>query len=332
MTLKSNIKIIFTLVAMNIVFGSAFVGAGTVSQDDFIDIEIHEEIEIEKENICLGDLALIKGDDHLFVEKLRNIFLGKSPLPGTSRTISSNYINVRLKQNEIDLSRIRIQSPEEIRVSRTFKKVSKTEIEEIVAAALPGILPFSKEQVHVKSIVVSDDVLLPAGEFTYTVMPPKNADFMGQTILSVLFYIDGEYQKRVFATLDVELITSVIVARRSLKRGHIISDIDIQAMQMDLADLPSNCILKSEDVIGKKLNRSIDAETVLRTDIISAPPMINRKHIVLMVAETNDFKITAIGETIDKGNKGDRIKVMNLESQKEVYARVIDSNTVEVDF
>lgn len=317
---------------MNFIIGPALVAAGTVSQDDFITIEIHEEIEIEKENICLGDLALIKGDDHLFVEKLRNVFLGKSPLPGKSRIISSNYINVRLKQNEIDFSRIQIESPAEIRVARTFKKISKTDIEEIVAAALPSILPYSKEQVHVKSIIVSDDVLLSTGDFTYTIMPPKNSDFMGQTILTVLFYIDGEYQKRVFATLDVELITSVMVARRPLKRGHIITDIDIQAMQMDLADLPSNCILKSEDVIGKKLNRSIDAETVLRTDLVIMPPTINRKHIVLMVAETKDFKITAIGETIGKGNKGDRVKVMNLESQKEVYARVIDSNTVEVDF
>jgi flagellar basal body P-ring formation protein FlgA len=334
MTRINKVKTIFCFAGLiYFVLGSSCFSAATaVSQNDVVDIEIHETIQIEKENINLGDMALITGEDLQLVEKLKNIFLGKSPLPGKSKAISSNYINVRLKQNDVDFSHIRIQSPKETQVIRTFKRVSKDEIEKLVRAELPNLLPYEEDQIHIKSIVISDDVVLPAGEFTYTVMLPKNTDFMGQIPLSVSFYINGDYQKRVFATLDVESITSVIVARRPLKRGHTIADIDIRSMQMDLTDLPSNCIIKPDDVLGKKLIRSIDADTVLRTDLIVAPPTIARKNIVLMVAQTKEFKITAIGESVGKGNKGERIKVMNLESHKEVYARVIDSNTVEVDF
>jgi len=51
-----------------------------------------------------------------------------------------------------------------------------------------------------------------------------------------------------------------------------------------------------------------------------------------MVAESGGLKISTQGEARQRGAKGDRIKVMNLDSRKSIYARVVDRNTVRVDF
>ena len=62
------------------------------------------------------------------------------------------------------------------------------------------------------------------------------------------------------------------------------------------------------------------------------PPLVKRGDVVMIVAETNGLKITALGQVKKKGARGDRIPVVNFESQKVLYARVMDANTVKVDF
>ena len=48
--------------------------------------------------------------------------------------------------------------------------------------------------------------------------------------------------------------------------------------------------------------------------------------------KTNGLKITALGQVKKKGARGDRIPVVNFESKKVLYARVMDANTVKIDF
>jgi flagella basal body P-ring formation protein FlgA len=54
--------------------------------------------------------------------------------------------------------------------------------------------------------------------------------------------------------------------------------------------------------------------------------------VVEIVAETRGFKVTALGQVKKKGALGERIPVMNFESKKVLYARVVDSKTVKIDF
>jgi len=51
-----------------------------------------------------------------------------------------------------------------------------------------------------------------------------------------------------------------------------------------------------------------------------------------MIAESDGLKITALGEVRERGRRGERIRVVNLDSKREIYARVLDSKTVKVDF
>ncbi|MCD6272106.1 MAG: flagellar basal body P-ring formation protein FlgA, partial [Deltaproteobacteria bacterium] len=83
---------------------------------------------------------------------------------------------------------------------------------------------------------------------------------------------------------------------------------------------------------GRRTRRSIDPATVLRTDLVELPPIVKRGDIVTIVAEAGGMRITALGKIKKKGHKGERLKVINLNSKKEIYARVVDSSTVRVTF
>jgi flagella basal body P-ring formation protein FlgA len=54
--------------------------------------------------------------------------------------------------------------------------------------------------------------------------------------------------------------------------------------------------------------------------------------VVVIIVETEGLKATALGEVKKKGRIGERIPVINFDSKKILYARVVDANTVKVDF
>ena len=84
--------------------------------------------------------------------------------------------------------------------------------------------------------------------------------------------------------------------------------------------------------MGKRTRRSIDANTVLQPNLVELPPLVRRGDIVLIVAESEGLKVTALGRIKEKGTKGQIVRVENIDSHKRIYARVLDSNHVKVDF
>jgi flagella basal body P-ring formation protein FlgA len=50
------------------------------------------------------------------------------------------------------------------------------------------------------------------------------------------------------------------------------------------------------------------------------------------MAESENLKITTLGQVKKKGRLGERIPVVNLDSKKVLHAVVVDANTVKIDF
>jgi len=323
-----NLKSVFCLLGLFIIAGLP----GHISAASFTSIKIIERTEVEKDKIVLGKIAKIKGEDQGLIQRLRSIVIGKSPLPGKSRWIDEDYVRMRLKQYKIDLNQIRVLGSKKVLVFRGFIRISKEKIKEIVLDFLHKNMPWKRSTVKIKKVQVRHDTILPKGEITYRVIPPDKADFLGTMPLSILFNVNGHLEKKVWATVNIEVLTEVVVTRRPVKRHNMITEEDIYLKKKDLADVPSNVINDLKEVLGKRAKRAINAKKVLRTDLIELPPLVRRGDVVLIVAESDGLKITALGEVKETGCLGERIRVVNLDSKKEIYARVLGMDTVKVDF
>ncbi len=295
-------------------------------------VRVSERSEIKRDKIRLGEIAEIRGENPALLQKLRGIIIGKAPLPGKSRRLDEDYIKIRLKQNGIDLSRIRLLVPGKVEVSRSFIEISKEKIEKVVLDFLYGIVPWEKDRFRIKKIRVSSSAVLPKGNITYNVVAPRDMNFLGTIPLSVLFKVNGHLKKKIWTTVNIEVLEEMVVTKRPLRRHHLITEDDIQLKKMNLAKAKSNVVINYEDVLGKRTKRAINAGVVLRTDHLELPPLIRRGDVVSIIAESDGLKISTLGEARKKGCRGERIKVVNLNSKKIVYARVLDANTVKVDF
>jgi flagellar basal body P-ring formation protein FlgA len=312
----------------------AFIaGAGNeLFASDMASIKVFEHAQVEKGEVRLEHVARISCGDMEMAQRLKEIVIAKAPLPGKTRKIQGDYVKIRLKQHGIDPSRVRMQLPETIHVTRDHVEVGKERIKEIVLSYVQGRIPWDRSRVRIGDIRINSGVMLPKGKITYEIHAPKNEALLGNIPLSVLFMVDGRVHKKVWASVRIEVLTSVVVARRTLRRNHLITEGDIHLQTRDLAGMPNGVITGLEQVLGKKTKRKIEGNTVLRSDLIEFPPLVRRGDMVRIVAESGGLRITAFGKIMGKGRRGDRVRVVNLDSNKSIYARVQNSSTVRVDF
>ncbi len=211
-------------------------------------------------------------------------------------------------------------------------EITRNMIEDIVMDFLNAKVPWDKHRVKIKLVQISNGLMLPDMPYSYKVVPPNDTRYLGTVPLNVVFDIQGQPPKKAWATVKIEVETDVIVVNKPLNRNQTIGKDDVNVVSMDMADLPSNYISRLEDVVGKKTLRIMNPKEVFRTDIVELPPMVKRNDRVSIVAESGNLRITAVGEVKESGGIGDRVKVVNLSSNKEIFARILDSKTVQVEF
>jgi len=299
---------------------------------DLTRIRILPKVQINEENILLGKIAGIEGHDSLLVQKLSSIVVARAPLPGKSRTLGKQIFQFRLKQNGIDLSQIVLHIPAEVVVTRNFIEVSREKIKMLVSDYIQKNILKDHSDGSIKEIQVADSLQLPNGRITFKVIPPRNRELLGQIPFSVHFDVNGKFYKRIWATATVEVLAEVVITKKPLGRHKPITEDDIELLKMDLAKLPTGVVTDPEVVLGKRTRRAIGAKTVLRADLVEFPPLVKRGDVVIIIAESEGLKITALGQVKKKGRLGESIPVINFDSKKILYARVLDSSTVKVEF
>ena len=295
-------------------------------------IILRPEAEVRGSDIRLGEVAEIACAETGLQRRLEGLVVGKAPLPGRSRNISAEYVRLRLRQLDIGMERMVLGGAERIEVSMPGVMVSEEQIRQIVTGYLKTIGIWGDAEVKVAELTISTDRTLPKGQATYRVLPPRNMRSLATVPLSVVFDVDGRFQKTIRATVRVEALAPVVVAARPIGRLKPISNDDLKMEKMNLAELPAGVMTDADDIIGQRARRNIDAGDILRPDLIEMPPLVKRGDMVVIVAESEGIKVTATGEVKSDGLRGEQVKVVNLDSNKRFSARVVDKKTVMVDF
>lgn len=306
--------------------------AGKIFAGGITRVIILESARIDDENIILGAIARIEGDDQLLIQKLGDIVITRAPQPGQSRELEPDYLKMRLRQNGFDPAEAILQIPPKVVVTRSFTEIGAEKVAALVADYILKNSSMDRGDLRIKDIRVEENVRLPGGRITYKVIAPRNADLVGKIPFSVIFDANGSFQQRISAIATVEVLADVVVTRKPLARHQPITEEDIELQKMDFGDLPSDVLTNPEEVIGKRTRRAIGAQTALRADQVELPPLVKRGDMVVIIAESGGLKITALGQVKKKGRLGERIPVINFDSQKILYARVVDAKTVKVEF
>ncbi len=310
----------------------AWVSAGLTGAEGPTSVRFYDQTEIVADQILLGCVARVDGSDARLVAALEALVLGHSPLPGKTRALDRASILTRLKQSGIDPAQLDLQIPPDVTVTRAAITIGREQIEQIVRGYIQQLAGGQAETLRIKDIRVAEPVVLPQGQLVTRVLAPKNTELAGTVPITVTFKVDEDAEKRVYVTVTIERLSKVVVARRPLGRFKPIDDEDLEVKAVDVAGLPADCITDPEMLIGKRTRRPVDTGTVLRQELVEFPPIVKNGDRVRIIVETAGLRISALGQVKQKGCQGELIQVVNLDSNKVIYARVIDSQTVRIEF
>jgi len=183
---------------------------------------------------------------------------------------------------------------------------------------------------HFKSIALPKAYRVVKGQIDHQVIPAKPG-VIGSQRVTLLTRVDGQVVSNQSIRIRLEALADIAVSAGTLRRGEILSSDDIELRYQDISNVKGP-IFSTQELIGKRLKRSVRLGEPLREQQVEFPPVIKRGERVVIQAQRNGLMLTAAGEAKQDGLTGEAIRVMNNDSRKEVLCQVVAPGLVKVEF
>ena len=184
----------------------------------------------------------------------------------------------------------------------------------------------------ISRVKITGNVPVPAGTISFDRYQKGKRRFEGHVSLIVVVKINGVVKNKVKLSGWVDIFQPVVCASRDLKRGERISKEDLYFVKRNISHISSKILTDMNRIIGLMAKHNVKKDTGLKEWMFEKFPIVDKGDIVTILAESGDIKVTAPGRVLMKGYAGELVKVQNLMSKKEIYAKVVNGSMVAVDF
>lgn len=176
------------------------------------------------------------------------------------------------------------------------------------------------------------DLSRAPGEIRTELSTRSATPFRGRVAITVALYAGEVLVKRAVVSPYVEIADRVLVAKRPLGRGHVVTEDDLVLSSRDRADSPADAARDLSALVGLRTKRGIGGDQVVRNGDFEAVPIVERGDRVVLVLIDGPLMIQAAGLAKETGASGEWIRVVNLDSKRELTGRVDGEGRVHVAF
>ncbi len=141
---------------------------------------------------------------------------------------------------------------------------------------------------------------------------------------------EGKKPWKVYVPVNVIVTDTVLVAARTLPRGHLLTPADLVAEERDVTRLVSGYVSSKDQLVGQRLKSQLLAGRILTPKLLQADNAIRRGQSVTLVIRSGDISIQMGGKALADGALGQRIRVENSNSGRVVEGIVRSREHVEV--
>jgi len=158
---------------------------------------------------------------------------------------------------------------------------------------------------------------------------PKGSRKVGKTTVGVKCKGSKPWSLHVPVTISV--FGDVLVAKRQLKKGSVLTHSDFKVKKYNLSELPHGYIEHITSGAGMKLKRRVMAGAVITPSMLKKPRIVSRGQKVTIVAKIGNMHVRMEGKALAHGAAGERIRVMNIKSRKKLEGVITSKGEVKVD-
>lgn len=161
------------------------------------------------------------------------------------------------------------------------------------------------------------------------VFMPTGSRAWGKTSVGVRCNPPNAWTIYVQATVNV--LAQYLVAASPLAQGQTVTEQDIMIENGDLTQLPAGVFTEHSQAIGRTVNISMSAGTVLRQELLKVTPVIQPGQTVMLTSKGRGFSVSAEGLSMAKANEGQVVQV-KVASGQVVTGIARNGGQVEVGF
>jgi flagella basal body P-ring formation protein FlgA len=222
--------------------------------------------------------------------------------------------------------------PGSIATASESQVLTVEEIEKGAIDKLASVLPWDRESLEINVYYEGEDILLPPGKKELVYKTRGSIQKAGRIPLILQIKVNGNFKKSVRLNSRVLVSQEVVKTIRAVRKGEMISNDNIQLETIKTERPWKNAIQSIDHALGYAAGRNLPIGKILTPKFLKKPALANRGEKILILAEKGGMKITVPGILKEDGYEDGMVQVLNIESKKIIYGRLVDANTVKVNF
>lgn len=153
---------------------------------------------------------------------------------------------------------------------------------------------------------------------------------LGNLLLPLEISEKGKPKARIFLQAKVEVYKDVAVAKRTIKKGKVLTKGDLKLEKRDVALLPQKYVTLLLPLIGKEAKMTIPKRSILFSWMAGELPVVRRGEKVKILVSGQNLLIEAKGTALEDGYPQEEIKVKRPGAKRILQAVVKGPGQVEV--
>ena len=286
-------------------------------------LTLRDRIMVDDDVVRLGDLfqeTLSDGD----------VAVAQAPRPGQSMTLDARFLQQVARAYRLDWKPS--SKYQKIMIGRMSQRVTAPMVRTAIADAVQARIG-SASDLDIALDGGDLELDLPTDVENSVAVSAINFDPMSNRFAAILVApADGPpvVQRNVFGTAYE--MAQVPVPKRLISAGDIISADDLDWQPVHLARLAGNSLTDAEQLVGHMAKRPLKAGQVLRTSDVAVSPIIHKNDLIRIVVQTGAMTLSVQGKAMQDAALGQTIRVINVNSNRQLSGTVVDAGTVAVGF
>jgi flagella basal body P-ring formation protein FlgA len=213
-----------------------------------------------------------------------------------------------------------------------YQNIPESQFREIFHTFFCRSLNIKKADVVISKMNVMGNIPVPSGKISFRLFQKGKRKLEGYVSVIAVIKVNDVVRNQVKLSGWVDIFKNVACASRDIEKGEKINEDDLYMVKRNLSHLSLKVLTDKNEIIGLMAKRNIKADTCLKEWMIEKAPIVDKGDIVTILAESGDLSVTVTGKVLMKGFSGELVKVQNLMSKKEIFAKVVNHSTVAVAF
>jgi flagellar basal body P-ring formation protein FlgA len=293
---------------------------GSFDGEESLRLNLRTSVMVDDDVIRLSDL---------FMEPvaLGDVPIAQAPAPGKTLIFDARFLSHLARAYRLDW---RPSSKyERVLVGRVSQRIEPAAIQALLSEAV-------RERANGNAM----EVVIDGGDIEFALPTDIPATMIVQNLqvdtttqrFAAILTIPAEgptmIQHRV--TGSVYPVAEIPVLARALPAGETVQDGDVTWSQIRIDRLVGNVVTDLSQLVGMTTRRPVRAGQILRASDLVMTPTVRKNSLVTLSLQTGQMVLTVMGRVLEDAPLGKAVRVVNINSKKELTGIVQNSTTVMV--